>query len=661
MLAQTPGVEAQGRGPADGKQPSRHDYHHPAAALGRRALASARCSGARASRSRAPRAVLRMNHEDKGFDCPGCAWPDDQKGLHLDICENGIKHVTWEMTRKQVGADFFAAHTVTELERWSDFALEDQGRLTEPMSYDADDATRTCRSRGTTRSRSSATRCAASTSPNQASFYTSGRLGNEATFLYQLWVREFGTNNLPDCSNMCHEASGRALTASLGTGKGTVRPDDWEQADADLRDRRQRRLERAADAHRARRGVRARRAASCTSTRSSRRPSRRTIVPHDFVEMATLRADADRHARTSSRASAATWRSCAASPRPCSRRPDATRRARPRVHRRATRTGLRGVPRAVRRDAVGRARAAVRRRRGDDAQASRGSTSSASATIIAWCLGVTQQEHGVDTVREIVNLLLLRGNIGRAGAGPVADPRALERPGQPHLRHRPPAEAGVPRQARPRSAASTRRASTASTRCGTIEAMQRGEVKVFVGMGGNFALAAPDTALTIEALRRCELTVQVSTKLNRSHLVHGRSALILPCLGRDREGPPARRLAGHVTRRGRDEHGAPLPRHEGARLAAPALRAGDHRRAWRWRRLPGHEDAVGGLRRRLRPHPRHDGEGARRLRRTSTAGAPAARLPHPAAGARARVPHAVGPRRVLARAAARRRPARRHA
>ena len=165
-----------------------------------------------------------MNHEDKGFDCPGCAWPDDPKGLHLDICENGIKHVTWEMTRKQVGAEFFAAHTVTELERWSDFALEDQGRLDRAADLRRRDATRTCRSPGTTRSRSSARRCAASTSPDEASFYTSGRLGNEATFLYQLWVRELGTNNLPDCSNMCHEASGRALTASLGTGKGTVRP-----------------------------------------------------------------------------------------------------------------------------------------------------------------------------------------------------------------------------------------------------------------------------------------------------------------------------------------------------------------------------------------------------------------------------------------------------
>ena len=154
-----------------------------------------------------------------------------------------------------------------------------------------------------------------------------------------------------------------------------------------------------------------------------------------------------------------------------------------------------------------------------------------SRTIVSWCLGITQQEHGVDTVREIVNLLLLRGNVGREGAGPSPDPRAQQRAGQPHLRHRPPPQREfLDRLAR--SAASTRRASTASTPSRTIEAMHRGDVKVFVGMGGNFALCTPDTAYTFEALRRCELTVQVSTKLNRSHLVHGTQALILPCLGR---------------------------------------------------------------------------------------------------------------------------------
>src|SRR3954451_15243128 len=230
MLGAKPGEPALGRGPAPSGEYSRHEYDHPVAGWGA-ARSVARVLERAGEPLHGVRAIFAMNQEAGGFDCPGCAWPDDPNGLHLDICENGIKHVTWEMTRKKVGAEFFAAHTVSELTGWSDFALEDQGRLTEPLAYDAatdryvpiswDDAFALV---GTT--------LGGLASPDEASFYTSGRLGNEATFLYQLWVRELGTNNLPDCSNMCHEASGRALTASLGTGKGTVTVADWEAADA---------------------------------------------------------------------------------------------------------------------------------------------------------------------------------------------------------------------------------------------------------------------------------------------------------------------------------------------------------------------------------------------------------------------------------------------
>src|SRR4051812_19402112 len=290
MLAQTPGAEAQGRGPADGKEPGRRrDYEHPAAAWG-----AARSVGRVLWRTReplaGPRAVLRMNHPERGFDCPGCAWPDDQQGLHLDICENGIKHVTWEMTRKRVGPEFFAAHTVTELESWSDFALEDQGRLVEPLSYDEE------RDTYVPISWDDAFALAGETlrglaSPDEASFYTSGRLGNEATFLYQLWARELGTNNLPDCSNMCHEASGRALTASLGTGKGTVTVADWEAADAifvigsNAASNAPRMLTALADA--CKRGAQVVHVNPMVEAASGR-----TIVPHDFMAMATFRAQA---------------------------------------------------------------------------------------------------------------------------------------------------------------------------------------------------------------------------------------------------------------------------------------------------------------------------------------------------------------------------------
>jgi molybdopterin-dependent oxidoreductase alpha subunit len=474
-----------------------------------------------------PRAVLRMNHENGGFDCPGCAWPDDPNGLHLDICENGIKHVTWEMTRKQVGAEFFAAHTVGELLDWSDFALEDQGRLTEPLVYDG------ARDTYVSISWPDAFQLVGSTlrglaSPDEASFYTSGRLGNEATFLYQLWARELGTNNLPDCSNMCHEASGRALTASLGTGKGTVDLEDWGKADAifvigsNAASNAPRMLTSLADA--CKRGAQVVHVNPIVEAAAGR-----TIVPHDFVAMATFRASKT-----------------------------GTLDVQPRIA--GDLALLRGVGKAVLEaaeedpEAIDRAFldehtagfdaysqlcrdtpwAELVRQSGVDEATIRkvaGIYVDSARTIVSWCLGITQQEHGVDTVREIVNLLLLRGNVGREGAGPspVRGHSNVQGNRTCGVNHRPSAQF-LDRLAEACGIDPPREHGLDTVR--TIEAMQRGEVKVFVGMGGNFALAAPDTALTFEALRRCELTVQVSTKLNRSHLVHGRQALILPCLGR---------------------------------------------------------------------------------------------------------------------------------
>ncbi len=220
---------AKGYGPNAGGSFSQEDYRHPAAGWGA-AAAVGRVLLTRHELMDGARVIFKMNHENGGYDCPGCAWPDDRHGLTMDICENGIKHATWELVKKQATPDFFATHTVAELSTWSDFALEDVGRLTEPMQYDVasdkyvpiswDEAFALIGRR--VRSLSDA---------NQAAFYTSGRLSNEATFLYQLWARELGTNNLPDCSNMCHEASGRALQAAIGTGKGTCDLVDWAKTD----------------------------------------------------------------------------------------------------------------------------------------------------------------------------------------------------------------------------------------------------------------------------------------------------------------------------------------------------------------------------------------------------------------------------------------------
>ncbi|MFZ3566270.1 FdhF/YdeP family oxidoreductase [Streptomyces sp. BH097] len=513
-------------GPEPEGRPDFSQYHHPAAGWGA-AKSVTRFLVRERELLDGPRAILKMNHENGGFDCPGCAWPDDRKGLHLDICENGIKHVSWEMTRKRVGKEFFAQHSVSELSQWSDFALEDQGRLTGPMSYDPES------DHYVPISWKDAFELVGSTlrgldNPNQASFYTSGRLGNEATFLYQLWAREFGTNNLPDCSNMCHEASGRALQASLGTGKGTCDLADWESTDAlfimgvNAASNAPRMLTALAEAY-------ARGAQVVHVNPLVEAAATRTIIPHDFKDMALNKAT-----RTS------------------------TLNLQVRIG--GDMAFLRGIAKAVLEQSASDPKALDREfidrhtegfdayrelceatpwdeierqsglSREDILKAAR-VYGDADRSIISWCLGVTQHEHGVDTVREIVNVLLLRGNLGREGAGPS--------PVRGHSNVQGNRTCGIDH--RPTDAFLTRLAEACDIDAprahgldtvGTIEAMRRGDVKVFVGMGGNFALAAPDTPYTYEALRTCELTVQVSTKLNRSHLVHGRRALILPCLGR---------------------------------------------------------------------------------------------------------------------------------
>jgi molybdopterin-dependent oxidoreductase alpha subunit len=364
--------------------------------------------------------------------------------------------------------------------------------------------------------------------PHQASFYTSGRLSNEATFLYQLWAREFGTNNLPDCSNMCHEASGRALMAALGTGKGTCDLDDWEQADllvvmaVNAASNAPRMLTSLAEAHR-------RGAQIVHINPLIEAAGRRTIVPHEFLAMGTV------HATKTS-----------------------TMNVQPRIG--GDLALLRGVakvvleraqtdPKAVDREFLARFTTGFEAYRSlVDAtgwpeivnQSGVEETTirrlaevylAADRTVVAWCLGLTQQEHGVDTVREIVNLLLLRGNIGREGAGPspVRGHSNVQGNRTCGVDHRP------PKQLLDRLeevCAITAPHEHGLDTVDTIRAMLAGQVKVFVSMGGNFSLATPDTEATFAALRNCELTVQVSTKLNRSHLVHGRKALILPCLGR---------------------------------------------------------------------------------------------------------------------------------
>ncbi len=529
---------AAGFGPNAGGAFSQEDYHHPAAGWGA-AISVTKVLIKQHELLDGTRVVFKMNHENGGYDCPGCAWPDDRKGLRLDICENGIKHATWEMSPRHVNRDFFAAHTVTELMGWTDFALEDAGRLTEPMGYDAASdkyvpitwdeafalAGRHIRNLG---------------NPNEAAFYTSGRLGNEATFLYQLFARELGTNNLPDCSNMCHEASGRALTAAIGTGKGTVDLVDWEKTDCliilgvNAASNAPRMLTSLAEAYR--------RGAQIVHVNPFvEAASRNTIVPHEIPsmmffhptrigtlniqpriagDMALMRGVAKHLLETAETdPNAIDWRFI-------------ERYAAGFESYQATleKTSWEEL---VRQSGVELAQihalGEVYRKSG--------------SAIISWCLGVTQQEHAVDTIREIMNVLLMRGNMGREGAGPcpIRGHSNVQGNRTCGIDHRP-KEEWLARLDKACGIKSPREHGLDTVR--VIPAMMRGDIKVFVGMGGNFVRAVPDPAYTFPAVQNCDLTIQVSTKLNRSHLIHGRDALILPCLGRTEKDHGSKGLQG---------------------------------------------------------------------------------------------------------------------
>ncbi len=515
-------------GPSDGSKNFSHkDHHHSAAAWGA-ALSVGEVLLKQNAIIDGAKAIFKMNHEKSGFDCPGCAWPDDRKGLKMDICENGIKHVTWEMTHKRTDPDFFAAHTVTELMSWSDFALENEGRLTNPMAYnpaidkyepitwDTAFATIADHLRGMD-------------SPNRASFYTSGRLSNEGTFLYQLFAREFGTNNLPDCSNMCHEASGRAMKASLGTGKGTVDIVDWQKSKAifvigvNAATNAPRMLSALAD------GVKEHGLKIVHVNPLIEVAATTAIAPHDIMDMVTFKATPTSTLNLQLRIGGdmALMRGIAKHLfEKFKSDPTAIDMAFIQAHT-AGFEEYKVVVEETSWPEIEHQSALTE----DKIRAAAEIYREAETSIISWCLGVSQQEFAVDTIREFVNVILMRGNIGKVGAGPC--------PIRGHSNVQGNRTCGIANAPDPAWLARMDAA------CGivsprekgldtvqTIEAMHSGAVDFFFGMGGNFAMATPDREYTFEALRRCKLTAHVATKLNRSHLVVGKQALILPCLGR---------------------------------------------------------------------------------------------------------------------------------
>ena len=477
------------------------------------------------------RMMLKTN-QNGGFDCPGCAWGDSPESGMVKFCENGAKAVNWEATKRRVDAAFFARHSVTALLEQSDYWLEYQGRLTEPMVYDAE----------TDRYKPIAWDAAfaliakhlnALPSPNMAEFYTSGRASNEAAYLYQLFVRAYGTNNFPDCSNMCHEASGVALSQSVGVGKGTVTFDDFEHADAifvlgqNPGTNHPRMLEPLREA--VKRGAQV----VCVNPLKERGLERFQHPQHP-MEMLT---NGDRPTNTAYFRPAlggdmALLRGMAKFLLQWER--EAQNNNAPSVfdhaflneHTEGVLDYLAAIDDTSWDELVEQSGLTL-----NDIEQSARMYAKGKNVIMCWAMGITQHRHSVATIQEIANLMLLRGNIGRPGAGlcPVRGHSNVQGDRTMGINERPPVflldalekrfQFKVPRE-------------NGHNVVEAIHAMAEGRAKVFIALGGNFAQATPDSHRTAEALSMCDLTVQISTKLNRSHLFHGKDGLILPCFGR---------------------------------------------------------------------------------------------------------------------------------
>ena len=470
--------------------------------------------------------LLSANQPD-GFDCPGCAWPDRNHASTFEFCENGVKAVAAEATARRVTREFFAQHTVTALADQSDFYLEDQGRLTEPMVYDAgtdkyvpiawDDAFALV-----------ARHLNALPDPNQAMFYTSGRTSNEAAFLYQLFVREYGTNNFPDCSNMCHEPSGSAMRPQIGVGKGTVTLDDFEQADAififgqnpGTNHPRMLGELRAAS----------KRGAKIVSFNPLReRGLERFADPQDKLEMATLGSTPISTHYFQLRVGG-DFALVKGMMKHVVEQEDAGHAVLDHAFIAEHTVGIDALLDDVRAESW----PLLEQESGLSEAQMRSAADvylNAKNVIACWGMGITQHAHSVATIQMITNLLLLRGNVGRPGAGvcPVRGHSNVQGDRTMGIWEKPPA-AFLDRLHDVFGFEPPRTPGVDVVE--SIKLMLSGQGRVFVALGGNFAAATPDTYETWKGLRQCDLTVHITTKLNRSHIVHGREALILPCLGR---------------------------------------------------------------------------------------------------------------------------------
>jgi molybdopterin-dependent oxidoreductase alpha subunit len=476
---------------------------------------------------RGTRTLLKLN-QPGGFDCPGCAWPEpDRERSHAEFCENGAKHVADEATTKRLTSEFFTQWSVADLSEQTDYWLGKQGRLTQPLvlrpnatHYEPvgwDEAFALV-----------GAELNSLASPDEAVFYTSGRASNEAAFLYQLFVRQFGTNNLPDCSNMCHESSGTALSETIGAGKGTVTLEDFDLAEAIFvigqnpgtnHPRMLTALEKAK-----RNGCKIVHINPLPETGLTRFKHPQQIG--DVLGKGTVLADLFLQVRING--DVALLKGIMKEILDAEEKNPGAVLDHEFIQQHTAgfaefAASLHGVHWGDLIEQCGVPKTKI--------EVATQIFIKSKRTIFCWAMGLTQHKNAVANIQEIINLMLLRGQIGRPGAGlcpvrghsNVQGDRTMgiwERPAKSFLDKlaaefdfEPPRQHGL-------------------DTVDSIHAMHQRRAKVFFALGGNFLSATPDTEFTADALRRCRLTVQVSTKLNRGHLITGEQALILPCLGR---------------------------------------------------------------------------------------------------------------------------------
>ncbi|MDH1523165.1 FdhF/YdeP family oxidoreductase [Achromobacter mucicolens] len=474
----------------------------------------------------APALLLRTNKPD-GFDCPGCAWPDKAHTSTFQFCENGAKAVTWEATRKRVTPEFFAAHPVAELLTWSDHDLENAGRLTHPLAYDAASDTYQPIEWDDAFARIGQT-LATLPDPDMAEFYTSGRASNEAAFLFSLYAREFGTNNFPDCSNMCHEATSVGLPQAIGIGKGTVSLDDFDVCDLIIsmghnpgtnHPRMMGTLHECA-----RRGV-----PIIVFNPLRERSLERFADPQDPIEMGTLGSTpiASTYFQVKVGGDAAALKGIMKALM------NADRDGRNTLDHEFISRHTNGYE-AFAEDLDATSWADIEQASGlrqRDLEQVADAYARSNATIVTYGMGITQHEKGTSNVQQIAALLLMRGNFGKPGAGicplrghsnvqgnrTVGITEKIDHTMFDHVEQtfgfRPPERPG-------------------HDAVEAMKAMAAGRAKALICLGGNFAIALPDTDACERGMRQLDLAVHLNTKLNRSHLLIGKQSIILPVLGR---------------------------------------------------------------------------------------------------------------------------------